>query len=93
MAGGLLGLQAHGADEAIAVLGPPAVKADHVHHAVAVERVIAADRVVHRVFGIAQIDAIEVVGQIADHVEVGGVVLGMVRPPGPGAVGMVVVHR
>ena len=82
-----------GAHEAVAVLGVAVAEADHVQHAVAVERVVPADRVVHRVLGVAEVDAVEVVGDLAHDVEVGRVVLERVRRPRARAVRVVVVGR
>src|SRR5262249_31678794 len=63
----------------------------HVDHAVAVERVVATDRVVDGVLGVAEVSAFEVSRQFANDVEIGGVVLRMVRPPWAGAIRVVVV--
>ena len=94
VAGGLLGLEPDGADEAVAVVGAPVVEVEHVEHAVAVERVVQpVDRRVDRVLGVAQVDAVEIVGDLADHVEIGRVVLDEVRPPRAGAIRVIVVGR
>jgi hypothetical protein len=93
-AGRDLGGQAGGAHHAVAVAGPPAAEAERVQHAVAVERVVAADRVVERVLGVAQVDAVELGRDRAlDHLEVVGVPLGALGPPRAGAVRMIVVGR
>ena len=91
-AGLLLGLEALGADEAVAVRRPPVPEGHGVDHAVAVEGVVALDREVDGVLGVAEVDALEVVGQGAlDHVhDVDGPLL-VLRAPGPAAVGVVVV--
>src|SRR4051812_4231632 len=60
-------------------------------HAVAVERMITADRFVHLVLGVAQIDAVEVARDRAlDHVELTGIHLLEQRRIGTVEVGVIV---
>jgi hypothetical protein len=90
LAGFLLGLEAARADEAVAVAGLAVPELDLVDHAVAVERMVAAQRLVHRVFGVAQIDAVQVGRDRAfQHLQVDRVDLLVQRRPGAGHVGMV----
>jgi hypothetical protein len=92
--GGELGGEAGGAHEAVAVRRGAAAEPDRVHHAVAVERVVAADRGHHRVLGVAEVDAVERGrDRTLDDVELVGVVLDEGRPPRAGAVRVVVVRR
>jgi hypothetical protein len=62
-------------------------------HAVAVERVVALQRGVHGVLGVAQVDAVEVGGDLADHLQVVGAPFRGLRPPRPGPVRMIVILR
>ncbi len=81
-----------GANKTVAVEGFSVAEADHVQHAVAVERVIGLQRRVQRVLGVAQVDAVQVAGDLALHGgQVVGVPLGGLRPPRTGPVGVVVV--
>ncbi len=93
LGGVLLGQEAIGANEAVPVAGPAVVEGDLVQHPVAVEGVVHPDGGVDRVLGVAEVDAGEVGGQLAFDGEVVGVPLPVVGPPGPGAVGMVIVSR
>ena len=68
------------------------MEADDVHHAVAVERVVGLKRRVQRVFGVPQVDAVQVAGDFAlDGGQVVGIPFGRLRCPWTGPVGMVVV--
>ena len=87
----LLGGQAVGADEPVPVGHLPVPERDLVDHAVAVERVVPGDGGVQRVLGVAQVNAVQVGGQLAGDLQVIGVVLDVLRPPGPGPVGVIVV--
>ncbi len=88
----VLGQESVGADKSVAVEGFSIAKADDVQHAVAVERVIGLHRRVQRVFGVAQIDAVEVVGNFTlDGDQVVGVPLAGLRSPRTGPVRVVVV--
>ena len=53
-------LQALGLDEAVAVADLTIFKSGHVQHAVAIKGVVLALGLQDRVFGVAQIDAIDV---------------------------------
>ena len=89
-AGLLLRLEAPGADEAIAIAGPAALEFDLVQHAVPVEGVVAAQRLVHRVLGVADIDPVYVLRDLAgDQLQVVGVHLLVQGRPGPVHVGVV----
>src|SRR3989344_5386304 len=80
LAGFLFGLEAARADEAVAIVGAAVLEADHVHHAVAVERMMAAQRLLHGILGVADIDTVDVARDGAlDHVQVRGVHLLMQR--------------
>ncbi|MNL03576.1 hypothetical protein D3C87_1241170 [compost metagenome] len=85
----LFGDEALGADKAVAIGGLAVREADSVDHAVAVERVIAAERLLDRVFGVAHIDAVDVGRNLADHDHVLGRMFGMLRRPGAGHIGVV----
>ena len=63
-----------------------------MQHAVAVERVVGLQRGVQRILGVAQIDTVDVAGNLAfdGHQIVRGP-FGRLRPPRPGPVRMVVV--
>ena len=88
----VLGDEAVGADEPVAVERLAVAEADDVDHAVAVERVVDLQRRVQRVLGVAQVDAVEVGRDLAlDDREVVGVPLGGLRAPRAGAVRVVVV--
>ena len=92
--GGVLGGEPGGAHHAVAIARAPVLELDRVNHAVAVERVVATDRRVQRVLGVAQVHAIELARDRAlEHVEVIGVVLDQVGSPRAGAVRMIVVGR
>ena len=71
------------AHEPVPVVRAAVVQVQRVHHRVAVERVVAAEGVVQRVLGVTQVDAVELVGELADHLEAGDVVLGRLRSPRP----------
>src|SRR5690606_15087684 len=70
---------------------PTAAEADLVDHAVAVEGVVETDGLVHRVLGVAQVDTLEIVGQLTLDLEVLGVPLAVGRRPGTRPVRMAVV--
>ena len=69
-AGVLLRDEAVGADESVAVEGLSVSESDGMHHRVTVERVIDLQRRMDRVLGVAQVDAVEVVRNLADHLAV-----------------------
>ena len=56
----MFGLEAARAHEAVAVADAAATKVDLVDHPVAVERMIAPQRLVKLIFGVPQIDAVDV---------------------------------
>ncbi len=92
LGGLLLGEEPVGAHEAVAVAGSTVGEGDLVHHAVAVEGVVLADRRVDRVLGVAEVDAVEIAGKLTgDDGQVVGVPLGRLWSPRPGAIRMVVV--
>ena len=63
-----------------------------MQHTVAVERVIRLQRRVQRVFGVAQVDTVQVAGDFALHGgQVVGVPLGGLRSPRTGPVRVVVI--
>ena len=63
-----------------------------MEHPVTVERMVALQRRMQRVLGVAQVDAVEIVGDLAvNGGEVVGVPLGSLRSPWSGAVGMIVL--
>ena len=94
LAGFVLRQEAVGADKPVAVEGVSVAEADHVQHAVAVERVIGLQRRVERVFGVAQVDAIQVARDFPFHGgEVVGVPLGVLGTPRSGPVRVVVIFR
>ena len=73
--GAALGVEALGAHPAVPIRGAPVAEAHGVHHAVAVEPVIAAARRVHGIGTVAQEHAVEVARQLARHRQVGRVAL------------------
>src|SRR3989344_4874769 len=86
----LLRLEAARADETVAIMRLAAAEIDLVDHAVAVERVIFAQRLVNLVLGIAQINAVEILRDRAlDHLEVISVDLFILRGPCTGQIGVV----
>ena len=87
----LLGDEAIGAHEPVAVEGLAVAEADNVHHAVAVERVVDLSGGMDRVLGVPQIDTVQVGRQLTDHLKVVGLPLDLLRPPRAGAVGVIVV--
>jgi hypothetical protein len=80
-----------GADKTVAVEGFSIAEADHVHHGVAVEWVIGVKGRVQRVFGVAQVDAVQVARDFPLQRREVGIPLGGLRTPRSGPVGMVVV--
>jgi hypothetical protein len=86
-----LGREAVGTDETVAVEGRSVTEAD-VQHSVAVERPINVQRGMQRIFGIAQIDAVQVVGNLAfDRDQVVGVPFSRLRTSRAGPVGILIV--
>ena len=86
----LLGLETAGAHEAVTIAGPATLEVDLADHPIAVERVVAAQRLMHLVLGVAQIDAVDVGRDRAlDHLEVVGVDLLHQRRPGAAQIGVV----
>ena len=74
--------EAFGSDEAIPVFGFAIDDTDRMDHAVAVERVVSADGLMHLVLGIANVNAIDIFRNLADDVHVGCVVFVVIgRPP------------
>ena len=88
--GFLFRVEALGANKTIAVFRLAIAKDHRVQHAVAIEGVIQADGFVHLIFGIAQIDAVDVRGNLPDHFQIRGGVLGVIRGPRAIQVGMLV---
>lgn len=91
---GVLGLEAVGAYEPVAVERLSVAEPDDVQHAVPVEGVVGLQCGVQRVLGVAQIHPVQVGGDLAlDGGQVVGAPLGGLRAPRPGAVRMIVVIR
>ena len=91
-AGLLLGLESIGPHEPVAVEGFSVPEADDVQHAVTVERVVGLQRRMQRILGVAEIETVQVGGDLAvDGDQVIGAPLGGLRPPRPGPVRVVVV--
>ena len=88
VAGADLDLETLGEDPAVAVRGLAVVEGDLVQHAVAVEHVVVADRLEHRVRTVADEPARRALGEVADDREVGLVELGLRRSPAAGQVGV-----
>jgi hypothetical protein len=63
----LFGLEALGPDKAVAIGRLAILQANRVDHPVAVEGMIAADAVVHRVFGVADVEAVNIVRNGPDY--------------------------
>ena len=93
-AGGLvLGQESVGADEPVAIACLSVPKVDDVQHAVTVERMVGLERGVQRVLGVAQIHPVQVGRDLTlDDRQVVGVPFAGLRPPGAGAVGVIVVR-
>ena len=86
----LFRLEAAGAHEPVAVAGPAVLEGDLMDHAVAVEGVIAPQRLVDLVFGIAQVDPVDVRRDGAfDDVQILGIHLLVQGRPGPVEIGVV----
>ncbi len=85
---GFLGEKTLGAHETVAVRGVAVAKADRVQQAVAVEGMVLAQRLVHRVLAVAQVDAVEIARQAAFDLQVRGVPFLRHRRPGAVEVGM-----
>jgi len=87
----LLGDEAGGADEPVSIGRLAVGEVQLVQHAVAIKGVIEPDGLVHRVLRVAQVDPLEIGGDLAlDDDEVGRVPLREVRLPGAGPVGVIV---
>ena len=69
------------ADELVPVERPAVAESDQVDHAVAVGRVVATDRGMHGVLGVAQVHTVRSAGRFAFHLEVVRPPLGVLRPP------------
>ena len=79
-----------GAHETVAIADLAARNADLVDHGIAIERVMATERLVHRVFGVAQIYAVNVQRHFAfDHFQRVNRYLFVQRSPGAGEIGVV----
>ncbi len=90
----LLGHQAARAHETIAIADLAAAEIQLVDHRVAVERVIAAERLVNLVLGVAQVDAVEIGGHGAlEHRQVVRGDFLVLRRPRARQVGMVAVPQ
>ena len=89
--GNLLGEKAGGAHEPAGVLRLTVGKGHGMHQAVAVEGVVAADRLEQRRLGVAQVHPLEIVGHGALHRKIPGPELPVLGSPGTGPVGMGVV--
>lgn len=64
-----------------------------MQHRVAVEGVVAPDRLEERVLGVAEVHPVQVAWDLTLDIEVPGVVLDSLGPPRTRAIGMVVVDR
>ena len=88
----LFGFEGLGPDEPVAVERLSVPETDDVQHGVAIEGVIRLECGVQRVLGVAQVETVEVGGDLTLHSDqVVGAPLGGLRTPRPGAVGVVVV--
>ena len=84
------GLQPLGLDEAVAVADLAVFESGHVQHAIAIKGVVLALGLQDRVFGVAQIDAIDVQRNRAfQDLQVGGVDFFKQGCPGPLKIGVV----
>ena len=70
-AGHRLSQKAGGAHKAVAVGGLPVGKVHAMDHAVAIKRVVFANGGVDLVVAVTQVNAIQVSGQFADHLQIG----------------------
>jgi len=93
LAGLLFGLKTLGAHKAAAITCPAVLEADRMNLAIAIERMIAANRFMHRHFTGTDIDAINIIGNDTDHLRItvgeNGVPFLERRAPGPLHIGMV----
>ena len=90
MARNLLRLKTMGADKAVAIAGFAAADIDLVDHGIAIERVMAAQGLMHLIFGVAQVDTINVERDCAfDHPQFGHIDLFVQRRPWAGEIGVV----
>ena len=86
----LFGFEAARANEAVAVGRNAVLEADLMKHAIAVERMMAAERLVDLIFSVSQIDAVDVVGNAAlEDFKVEGVDLLDLRRPCARQIGVV----
>ena len=91
-AGGVLGLERLGAHKPVAVERFSVPEADDVQHGITVERVVGLQRRVQWILGVAQIDPVEVGGDLAvDHRQIVSVPFSRLRPPRSGSVRVVIV--
>ena len=65
LTGLLLGLKAARADKTVTIVGAATLEVDHVDHAVAVEGMVTTQRLLHRIFGVAHIDPVNIGGNCA----------------------------
>ena len=78
----LFSLKALGANKAVAIARLTARDAHLVDHRVAIERMMPAERLVHWVFGVAQIDAVDIRRNFAfDHFQLVDIHFFMLRRP------------
>ena len=84
------GAEPFGLHKAVAVGNFAVFETDHVHHAIAVKRVVAPDGLVHRVLRVAQINTVNIFRNFAfQNGHLGGVNFFQQRSPGPLKVGVV----
>ena len=82
LARNLFGFETLGAHKAVAIARFAARNADLMDHRVAIKRVVSAKRLMHRVFGVAQIDAVHIRRDGAlDHVQLVDIHFLMKRRP------------
>ena len=82
-----------GADEAVSVFAAAMLKAHHVQHAIAIEQVVGAKRLVHRVLRVAQIHPVQAFWDFTNDLQVGGIPFLVVGCERPGHQRMLVWHQ
>lgn len=68
-------------------------KAEQMQHAIAIENVGSAQGLVHRVLGIAQVDAIQAFWNFANHLQIGRVEFGVIGGKCPTHVGVLARYQ
>ena len=81
------------ADEAVAVFAAAMLKTHHVQHAITIEQVVGAKRLVYRVLRVAQIHPVQAFWDFTNDLQVGGIPFLVVGCERPGHQRMLVWHQ